>query len=269
MKQMHRVLRVVVFAVGMFVVMLPQTGATVSPTCTRSQTPGNLTIDNHMKLESATGVGPIIIIQPRTIIPFPNISFYSSCSLVQIDIIADGLGSLCSPNLAILEEFPGKKYQTASKLIPPSKHMAYIATWTGVRLQNYISDNSSAIAAYIIGMTLQTNCQLNAKAKPQEVTWYLPQGSAPDVLQTYTHGAALEPLITMTIRAFNACKQSASGNCQTLYQSCPGFEATGKIPFQYYCSTASHYACPATTMVQSTTTQTAPSALPSTSTATT
>ncbi|XP_065180743.1 uncharacterized protein LOC135811434 [Sycon ciliatum] len=260
---------IVVFIVGVFGVIPPHTGATptASSVCTSCLSPKIMTIANHNKLTSATGAGPFL--QPRTIIPFPNISFYSSCSFVQIDITAEEIGQSCNATLVLLKEFPGKKYQTASKLIPPSKRMAYIATWTGVRLQNYISYNSSAIAAYIIGMTLQTNCQLNAKATPQEVTWILPQGSAPDVLQTYTLGAALEPRVTMTIRASNACEQSASDNCQTLYQSCPGLGATGKIAFQYYCSTASHYACPATTMVQSTTTQTAPSALPSTSTATT
>eukprot|EP00117_Sycon_ciliatum_P013966 scpid98152/ scgid5907/ len=222
-------------AVAMLVLfgLTPQHAATtVSPTCTRSQTPGNLTIDNHMKLESATGVGPIIIIQPRTIIPFPNISFYSSCSLVQIDIIADGLGSLCSPNLAILEEFPGKKYQTASKRIPPSKYTADMASWTGVHLDDYMM---SVTAAYTIGMSLGPNCQLKTKAKPMEVTWFLLDGSAPDFLQTYSDLDALEPFVMMTIRASDACNRAACGNCQTLYQSCPALGATGESQYQYYC----------------------------------
>eukprot|EP00117_Sycon_ciliatum_P043833 scpid60643/ scgid3734/ len=263
MKQMHRVLRVVVFAVGMFVVMLPQTGATVSPTCTRSQTPGNLTIDNHMKLESATGVGPIIIIQPRTIIPFPNISFYSSCSLVQIDIIADGLGSLCSPNLAILEEFPGKKYQTASKLIPPSTHMGGIATWTAVHLDGYISDNSSVTKAYILGIAVQANCQLNSKVISSEFAFVLLQDTAPRVLQKFSFGAGLEPRVTLTIRALDACHHAACDTCQTLYRSCPALaDASGTSQLQYYCSSASNYTCSTSTVLQPTNRTTQPTTSP-------
>eukprot|EP00117_Sycon_ciliatum_P020701 scpid53305/ scgid3978/ len=244
--------------------LTPQHAATtVSPTCTRSQTPGNLTIDNHMKLESATGVGPIIIIQPRTIIPFPNISFYSSCSLVQIDIIADGLGSLCSPNLAILEEFPGKKYQTASKLIPPSTHMGGIATWTAVHLDGYISDNSSVTKAYILGIAVQANCQLNSKVISSEFAFVLLQDTAPRVLQKFSFGAGLEPRVTLTIRALDACHHAACDTCQTLYRSCPALaDASGTSQLQYYCSSASNYTCSTSTVLQPTNRTTQPTTSP-------
>eukprot|EP00117_Sycon_ciliatum_P015685 scpid71114/ scgid3971/ len=231
--------------------------------CTLSQSPGNLTIDNHMKLESATGVGPIIIIQPRTIIPFPNISFYSSCSLVQIDIIADGLGSLCSPNLAILEEFPGKKYQTASKLIPPSTHMGGIATWTAVHLDGYISDNSSVTKAYILGIAVQANCQLNSKVISSEFAFVLLQDTAPRVLQKFSFGAGLEPRVTLTIRALDACHHAACDTCQTLYRSCPALaDASGTSQLQYYCSSASNYTCSTSTVLQPTNRTTQPTTSP-------
>eukprot|EP00117_Sycon_ciliatum_P036932 scpid46173/ scgid27721/ len=260
---MHSGLLIVVFTVGVFVVIPTHSGATVSAPCTLSQSPGNLTIDNHMKLESATGVGPIIIIQPRTIIPFPNISFYSSCSLVQIDIIADGLGSLCSPNLAILEEFPGKKYQTASKLIPPSTHMGGIATWTAVHLDGYISDNSSVTKAYILGIAVQANCQLNSKVISSEFAFVLLQDTAPRVLQKFSFGAGLEPRVTLTIRALDACHHAACDTCQTLYRSCPALaDASGTSQLQYYCSSASNYTCSTSTVLQPTNRTTQPTTSP-------
>ncbi|XP_065181894.1 mucin-5AC-like [Sycon ciliatum] len=242
---------VLVIHVGVFGVILRDTGATASTACILSRSAGNLTIDNHARLTSAPGAGPLL--QPRTIVPFPNISFYSSCSLVQIDIIADGLGSLCSPNLAILEEFPGKKYQTASKLIPPSTHVGGIATWTAVPLDGYISDNSSVTKAYILGIAVQANCQLNSKVISSEFAFVLLQGTAPRVLQKFSFGAGLEPRVTLTIRALDACHHAACDTCQTLYRSCPALAgASGTSQHQYYCSSASNYTCPTSTVLQPT-----------------
>ncbi|XP_065199079.1 uncharacterized protein LOC135830795 [Sycon ciliatum] len=204
-----------------------------------------------MKLESAPGAGPIL--QPRTSIPFPNISFYSRCTFVQIDITAEEIGQSCNPTLVLLKEFPGGKYQIASERIPPSTHITGIATWTGVSLDHYVSHNSRVTEAFIIGMTLQVGCQLNSKATSPEVAWVMLQGSTPDVLQKFSYGAALEPPVTMTIRASSACNQATCDSCQTLYQSCPALGATGKTPYQYYCGTASNYTCPTTTAVQPTT----------------
>ncbi|XP_065180736.1 mucin-5AC-like [Sycon ciliatum] len=248
---MHSGLLIVVFTVGVFVVIPTHSGATVSAQCTLSQTPGNLTIDNHMKLESTPGAGPIL--QPRTIIPFPNISFYSSCIFVQIDITADVAQKSCDPMLVLLKEFPGGKYQIASERIPPSTHITGIATWTGVSVNDYISDNSSVTEAYILGITMKAYCPLSYKAASSRVSWVLPEGSSPRVLQTFAWGAALEPRVTMTIRASNACNQATCDNCQTLYQSCPALGATGTSQYQYYCGTASNYACPTTTAVHPTT----------------
>ncbi|XP_065180741.1 uncharacterized protein LOC135811432 [Sycon ciliatum] len=220
----------------------------VSAPCTMSQSPEILTIDNHIKLTSAPGAG--VIEQPRTIVPFPNISFYNSCPFVQIDITADVSEQLCDPKLVLLKEFAGKKYQNASELIPPSTHMMDIATWTGVPLDDYISDNNSGTISYILGITLKSKCLLTCKANWPNVSWVLPLGTSPSVLQTFSFGAALEPHVTMTIRASDACDQAKCDNCQTLYQSCPVLGASDK----YYCGTASNYTCPTATMVQSTTT---------------
>eukprot|EP00117_Sycon_ciliatum_P007707 scpid69691/ scgid3971/ len=254
---------IVVFIVGVFGVIPPHTGATptASSVCTSCLSPKNMTIANHNKLTRAPGAGPFL--QPRTIIPFPNISFYSSCSLVQIDIIADGLGSLCSPNLAILEEFPGKKYQTASKLIPPSTHMGGIATWTAVHLDGYISDNSSVTKAYILGIAVQANCQLNSKVISSEFAFVLLQDTAPRVLQKFSFGAGLEPRVTLTIRALDACHHAACDTCQTLYRSCPALaDASGTSQLQYYCSSASNYTCSTSTVLQPTNRTTQPTTSP-------
>eukprot|EP00117_Sycon_ciliatum_P029247 scpid50762/ scgid23344/ len=253
---------VLIIHVGMFGVIPRHTGATASTPCILSQSPGNLSIDNHMKLTSVQpGAGQLF--QPRTIVPFPNISFYSSCSLVQIDIIADGLGSLCSPNLAILEEFPGKKYQTASKLIPPSTHMGGIATWTAVHLDGYISDNSSVTKAYILGIAVQANCQLNSKVISSEFAFVLLQDTAPRVLQKFSFGAGLEPRVTLTIRALDACHHAACDTCQTLYRSCPALaDASGTSQLQYYCSSASNYTCSTSTVLQPTNRTTQPTTSP-------
>ncbi|XP_065181893.1 uncharacterized protein LOC135812464 [Sycon ciliatum] len=251
---------VLIIHVGVFGVILRDTGATASTACILSGSAGNLTIDNHARLTSAPGAGPLR--QPRTIVPFPNISFYSSCSLVQIDIIADGLGSLCYPNLAILEEFPGKKYQTASKLIPPSTHMGGIATWTAVPLDGYISDNSSVTKAYILGIAVQANCQLNTKVISSEFAFVLLQGTAPSVLEKF-HAGNLEPRVTLTIRALDACHHAACDTCQTLYQSCPALaDASGTSQLQYYCSSASNYTCSTSTVLQPTNRTTQPTTSP-------
>ncbi|XP_065181892.1 uncharacterized protein LOC135812463 [Sycon ciliatum] len=152
--------------------------------------------------------------------------------------------------LVLLKEFPGGKYQIASERIPPSTHKMGSATWTGVGLDHYVSHNSSATEAFIIGMTLQTGCQLNLKAIWPQVAWVMLQGSTPDVLQKFSYGAALEPPVTMTIRASSACNQATCDNCQTLYQSCPALGATGKNRYQYYCGTASNYTCPTSTSTE-------------------
>ncbi|XP_065180740.1 uncharacterized protein LOC135811431 [Sycon ciliatum] len=252
---------VLIIHVGMFGVIPRHTGATASTPCILSQSPGNLSIDNHMKLTSVQP-GDGHFLQPQTIVPFPNISFYSSCPFVQIDIIADGLDSLCSPNLAILKEFPGKKYQIASKLIPPSTHVVGIATWTGVTLDDYISDNSSGTEEYILGIAMTSNCKPTYKAASTGVTWVLTQGSSPRALQKFTFGAALEPPVTLTIRALDACHHAECDNCQTLYRSCPALGANGTSQHQYYCSSASNYTCSTLTIVQPTNRTTQPTTSP-------
>eukprot|EP00117_Sycon_ciliatum_P001832 scpid109338/ scgid3416/ len=142
---MHLGLLIVVFIVGVFGVIPRHTGATVSSRCTSSQPAGDLTIDNHMKLSIGHEAG--LVNSLGTVIPFPNISFYSDCPFVKIDMEVSKFElNGCYPQLMLLKEFPGKRYHIASVKIQPDNLRPHtpnmgIATWTGVCLDDYISDN--------------------------------------------------------------------------------------------------------------------------------